>query len=261
MVGRFDVLIGPAPGSAAFPLFLWSMARHVEDDAAQRRFEAGMFGWLWNRLFGARRAAPEIPVDPAPYDPVDALRRQVRRDVAGGFYDDDAILTNANQQFEEELPRPLLRRQASAALREALARHRAAEICWPAITDCDRLDAAFAALEADGIVARQNFTCCGTCGATEIWEEIEAAQAQGVAVQGYAFFHMQDTDSAVEGDGLYLNYGACETGESASIAIGHRVVAALEAQGLTTGWDGRLETRIGVAIDWKKRRGVRVLED
>lgn len=223
-----------------------------------------MFGSLWNRIFGNKADRPE-PKAPQPaleasYDPVAALRDLVRRDVAGGFFDDDAILTNANDMFEEELPRPLLRVEASAALRAALAEHRAAEQGWSDTTDCDRLDAAFAALEEQGVVARQNFTCCGTCGATEIWDEIEAAQEEGVAVEGYAFFHMQDTESAVEGHGLYLNYGACEQGKDGAIAIGHRIVAALEAQGLSTGWDGRLEQRISVALDWKKRRGVRVLE-
>lgn len=224
-----------------------------------------MFGSLLKRIFGRRIFGNEAETSRQPaaiqsYDPVEALRELVRRDVAGGFFDDDAILTNANDVFEEELPRPQLRVEASAALRAALAEHRAAERGWDENTDCDRLDAAFAALEEDGIVARQNFTCCGTCGATEIWDEIEAARDEGESVQGYAFFHMQDTESAVEGHGLYLNYGACEEGEAAAIAIGHRIVAALEAQGLATTWDGQLEQRIAVALEWKKRRGVRVLE-
>ncbi len=130
-----------------------------------------MLGSLWNRIFGTRTVVDQQPrpaKSPVPsYDPVAALRDLVRRDVAGGFYDDDAILTNANDVFEEELPRPLLRVEASAALRAALADHRAAEQAWSDSTDCDRLDAAFDALEAEGIVARQNFTCCGTCGASE----------------------------------------------------------------------------------------------
>lgn len=194
------------------------------------------------------------------YDPVAALRDLVRRDVASGFFDDDAVLTNANDVFEEELPRPLLRIEASAALRAALADHRAAEENWPDMTDCDRLDAAFAALEAEGVVARQNFTCCGTCGASEIWDEIEEAQGEGLTVHGYVFFHMQDTESAVEGHGLYLNYGACEQGEEAAIAVGHRIVAQLEAHGLSVGWDGRWDQRISVTLDWKKRRGVVMMQ-
>lgn len=227
-----------------------------------------MFGSLWNRIFGSKSDSKEeqhpipctAPVPETRYDPVAALRDLVRRDVAGGFYDDDAILTNANDVFEEELPRPMLRVEASAALRAALADHRAAEREWDEITDCDRLDAAFDALEAQGVIARQNFTCCGTCGASEIWDEIEEAHREGLAAQGYAFFHMQDTEAAVEGHGLYLSYGACEEGESAAIAIGHRIVAALEAEGLATAWDGSLGQRIGVALVWKKRRTLVALE-
>lgn len=226
-----------------------------------------MFGALWNRIFGGKGgagprapAAPAVSVPARAVDPVAALRDHVRREVAGGYYDDDAILTNAHALFGDDLPADQLRHAASAALRAALADHRAAERDWHDATDCDRIDAAFAALEAQGIVARQNFTCCGTCGASEIWDEIEAAQADGVAVQGYAFFHMQDTDAAVDGHGLMLHYGACEGGEAASIAIGHRVVAALEAQGLVTCWDGALRQRIGVPMDWKRRRALVALE-
>lgn len=221
-----------------------------------------MFGSLWKRIFDRKRAVAEPkPEQTMPdIDPIEALREQVKRDVAGGFYDDDAILTNATDVFDEQLPRPVLRREASAALRAALAEHRAAEEGWSDTTDCDRLDAAFAVLEEEGVVARQNFTCCATCGASEIWDEIEAAQDEGIAVEGYAFFHMQDTESAVEGHGLYLNYGACEQGDEAAVAMGHRIVAALDDQGLATDWDGRRDQRIAVALDWKKRRSVRVLE-
>jgi len=234
-----------------------------------------MFESLWKRIFGKQAAGNDQICEakgPAPtsnstgnaapsYDPVAALRDLVRRDVAGGFFDDDAILTNANDVFEEELPRPLLRVEASAALRAALADHRAAERDWSEMTDCDRLDAAFEALEEEGIVARQNFTCCGTCGASEIWDEIEAAQDEGLGVEGYAFFHMQDTESAVEGHGLYLNYGACDQGEDKAVAIGHRIVEQLEAHGLTTRWDGRLEQRIGVSLEWKKRRSAVLIQN
>ena len=90
---------------------------------------------------------------------------------------------------------------------------------------------------------------------------IEAAQADGVAVQGYAFFHMQDTEAAVEGHGLYMSYGACDTGEAAAIAIGYRIVAQLEAHGLTTQWDGSWSQRIGVPMNWQKRRSVVLLEE
>ena len=108
---------------------------NATQEAGRRMFEA-----LWKRIFGTRAAKAEpqrpAPTEEAPYDPVTALRDQMRRDVLGGYFDDDAILTNAHDLFEEELPRPTLRREASAALREALAEHRAAEQGWTQMTDC-----------------------------------------------------------------------------------------------------------------------------
>ncbi|MGA9525366.1 MAG: alpha/beta hydrolase-fold protein, partial [Myxococcaceae bacterium] len=96
---------------------------------------------------------------------------------------------------------------------------------WPAITDCDRLDRAFAALEAAGILARQNYEDCGTCGGAAILDELNAAREAGRHARGYVFFHMQDTESAVDGGGLYLSYGASEEGNEATAAIGREVVA------------------------------------
>lgn len=134
-------------------------------------------------------------------------------------------------------------------MRAILAAHLAEQATWPAITDCDRLDAAFAALEASGIVCRQNFSCCGTCGAYEIWDEAAALEAAGTPVRGYAFYHVQDTESAVRGYGLYLNYGAAAEGEAAALAIAGEIVAALQQRGLRVDWNGQWSRRIGVALD------------
>lgn len=125
---------------------------------------------------------------------------------------------------------------------------------WPTVTDCDRLDNAFAELKADGIICRQHFSCCGSCGSVEIWDEIAAAQEVGRAVRGYAFYHVQDTEAAVGGHGLYLNYGAVEDGEAAVLSVARKIVAALERHGLRTNWNGQWARRIGVALDWKHRR-------
>lgn len=214
---------------------------------------------LFDRLFGRRDAlstTAEVTqaASPEPDEKIDWLRDSIRRDVATGFYDEDAILVQAVASFEEEFDPPLLRREAQRLLREALAEHREAQRDWPERTDCDRLDDAFAALEARGVVSRQHFACCGTCGANEIWDEIDAVHKAGRPTRGYAFYHVQDTESAAEGGGLYLNYGACEEGEDAALAVAKDIVTHLEAHGLRTEWDGSWGQRIAVSLDWKRRR-------
>lgn len=210
-----------------------------------------LFKWF------ARSEAPAAP-EPMVADEAEKLgwlRDQIERDVDAGFYDEDEILRSAAAGFEQDLDATLLRTNAQQYLREALARHQDAQREWPEHTDCDRLDAAFDALEADGVIARQHFSCCGTCGSSEIWDEIAAVEETGMPARGYAFYHMQDTEAATEGSGLYLNYGACEEGEAAALAIAREIVARIEEQGLKTHWDGTWETRIGVDLDWKRRRG------
>lgn len=217
---------------------------------------------FWGRLFGrapesepaaipSSGSAPEADADPRA-----ELREKLRRDVAAGFDDEDVILTNIADYFEDEIDPALVRREAPGLLREVLAEHARAAAGWPAVTDCDRLDAAFAALEADGIIARQNFTCCTTCGTTEIWDEVQEASDAGLPARGYTFYHFQDTDAAVEGHGVFLAYGACEKGDTAALNVAQEIVAALEAQGLSPTWSGSWSERIALPLDWKRRRGV-----
>lgn len=214
---------------------------------------------LFDRLFG-RAPAISTPI-PVPStarsskDQLADLREKIQADVAAGFDDEDVILTRIGDYFEQEIDPSVVRRESPRLLREVLAEHARAEANWPPITDCDRLDAAFAALEASGIIARQNFTCCMTCGSNEIWEEVQATIDAGLPAHGYAFYHAQDADSAVEGCGLYLAYGACGDGEAAALVVGHEIVRQLEAQGLAPEWNGSWEQRIRLPLDWKRRRG------
>ncbi|MCS7072712.1 MAG: hypothetical protein NZM00_14500 [Anaerolinea sp.] len=185
---------------------------------------------------------------------LDKLHGYIRREIAAGFESPAAIIESAVEYLGDEASPAILRPHAQRLVREILAAHLAEQATWPAITDCDRLDAAFAALEAGGIVCRQNFSCCGTCGAYEIWDEAAALEAAGTPVRGYAFYHVQDTESAVEGYGLYLSYGAATEGEAAALAIADEIVAALRQQGLRVDWNGQWSRRIGVLLDWKRRR-------
>jgi hypothetical protein len=211
---------------------------------------------LWERLFGKGGEQAPRPNVAAANDVDDVLEdvaAQIRRDVATGFYRPGEIVQSALEVFEGEVRAEVLAEHARRCLEEALADRAAEQAGWPETTDCDRLDAAFAALERGGIVMRQNFSCCGTCGSAEIWDEVKAFEESGGRAYGYGFYHQQDTEHAAEGAGIYLNYGACENGEEPAIATARAIVAELERHGLETDWDGIWNQRIGVRLDWKRR--------
>ena len=182
------------------------------------------------------------------------LQGYIERDVAGGFRPEDEIATNAIEVLADEYDAADLTPHAIRMTREFIAAHKQEQASWPQRTDCDRLDSAFEALERTGVVCRQDFSCCGTCGAGEIQDEMDKVAKSGTRVRGYAFYHMQDTESAVEGGGLYLNYGAILEGEEAAVGIGQEIAASLKQQGLKVDWDETWAKRIGVRRDWKRRR-------
>jgi hypothetical protein len=181
------------------------------------------------------------------------MRETINRDVAAGFRDPDDIVEGVVEMLADQYDEDELRPDAERLLRRAVKAHQRDQATWSATTDCDRLDAAFAELEGAGIVARQNFTCCQNCGHYEIGDEIAAARQAGREVHGYTFYHMQDTDSAVDGGGLYLAYGA--VGKDGSVQeVGREIVKVLRRHKLKTKWNGSEKQRIFVSLDWKRRR-------
>lgn len=212
---------------------------------------------IWERLFGKRPEVNAVVNDravPSEQDVLKDVRDYIRHDVATGFDDPAAIVESAIEMFADELDAAVIEPHVRRILAEELAVHAGQQRGWPARTDCDKLDAAFATLEKNGVIARQHFTCCGTCGSTEIWDEMAAVERVGGAARGYAFYHWQDTEAAVDGSGLMLNYGASEEGEAAALIIAREIVAELERHGLVTDWNGSWDKRIGVKLDWKRRR-------
>lgn len=141
-----------------------------------------------------------------------------------------------------------LRALAWRVVEPAFARHLAAQATWPERTDSDRLSDAFRALDASGIVAREEFTCCQSCGTTEIGGEVVDIEA----CRGYVFYHSQDADHAVAGHDLWLSYGLFE--RETTPEIGEEVAAALRAEGLEVDWDGSPDKRLRVPLKWARRR-------
>jgi hypothetical protein len=187
---------------------------------------------------------------------IEDLRTFIAERVREGFDPFDEILQTATEyaldmydgdgdDLEPEIKR---------LTEEALAAHRAEQSTWNVETDCDRLDEAFTALNRHGIVARQHFTCCNTCGFTEIWDEIEEEE-QRQQVKGYVFYHFQSTERAVEAGQLFLAYGCIEEDESALVSVANKIVAELRQVGLDVNWQGDSGHPIVVdGIVWRKRR-------
>jgi hypothetical protein len=225
-----------------------------------------MFSWLKRKFGGsatatrgepAPRSAASAPLpERTESDALADLEQFIATLVAAGFDTPEEILQAASDYLADDLDQRRIDLESGPMLERALAAHAAAEAGWPALTDCDRLDAAFAALEQRGVIARQNFSCCGNCGSSEIWDEIDAARDAGDPAHGYAFYHIQDTENAADGGGLYLNYGAVDEGEAAALSVAREIVDALRAKGLKADWDGSWDQRIGVSLDWKRRRSV-----
>lgn len=184
------------------------------------------------------------------------LRSVIDLEVKAGFASRNEIIELALDTLLDDYDYSIdyIVEEATRLTDRLLALHLAQQMTWLDATDCDRLEEAFAELDRHGIVARQNFACCQSCGHAEIWEAIDAT-TQFRPVWGYVFFHQQDTDNVVNGNYLYLAYGAVDGRSANSLRIGHEVVAALERAGLRAEWNGDLNKRICIpTLEWQRRR-------
>lgn len=173
--------------------------------------------------------------------------------VRGGFEDRDSIV----QAFLEDLYEPgeLDETVVTRAIDEAIRKHEEQKQHWPAVTDCDRLDAVFDALNRQGIIALHN------AGYTQSDSHEDVAQAHAEhpapsSVMGYCFYHGQDLERVLRGDGLLLSFGPMppRTEAAEGPRVGARVAAELQRAGFAVEWDGTFAKRIFVPhFDWKKR--------
>ena len=93
-----------------------------------------------------------------------------------------------------------------------------------------------AALEAVGILFRENFTCCGC-------EIIEEKQPRHL---GFAFFNEQDIELAALSGTLYLTFGAFAKKKTKAMddAVGATITKVAKEQGICIQWSGSSSDRI-----------------
>jgi hypothetical protein len=173
--------------------------------------------------------------------------------VRGGFEERDSIV----EIFCEEMYEPgeLDPADVQAAVEQAFSSLEAEKATWPQVTDCDKLDSVFSALEKQGIIVLQNAGYTQSDGYDDVREEYHAHPQQGTVI-GYCFYHGQDLERVVHGKGLTLAFGPIDPKKEATDGpkIGSLIVEQLRSQGFDVQWDGTFNERIHIKnLDWKRR--------
>lgn len=141
--------------------------------------------------------------------------------------------------------------------------------------DWVRFDGACTELADQDILVRQNFTCCRTCGDSEIANE-RGHRPGGQPEWGFVYFTQHDAYGlAAQAGSLWLSFELFDYAPSAAggrpaggdlteadreqlvddsyAALTGAIVTALRGQGLTVAWDGDPRTRIQVNnLDWRR---------
>ncbi|MFE9975747.1 DUF6891 domain-containing protein [Streptomyces hirsutus] len=207
-------------------------------------------GWKGGLAWSPLDMGPVLEVPPLDLDEDERaeLEKRVREVLAGGYASRAELAELAEEYLVTGERRPVSREQAQALADRLWLERVAEQSAWQGETEPERLTRAFTTLQEAGVTARENFTCCRSCGQSEIGGE------SGPDVRGFVYFHTQCTESAAAGRGLTLLYGGFDGSSETTAAIGHEVVAALEAVGLHAEWDHDPGRTITVTpLDWRRR--------
>ncbi|MCL2090103.1 MAG: cAMP-binding protein [Micrococcales bacterium] len=189
------------------------------------------------------------------------LRNYVWEQIVTGVDDADEFCDIAEDEFE--LDEQVLQQ----AFDQLLTARRAQQEAWPPEVRETALTRAFADLAEIGVIARQAFSCCGTCGSGEIYDERDDSRVW----RGYIYFHIQDAERIAESRQTYVGYGAFvesmfsedewnalnNTAKDETYLrlvtdlMRNDVTPVLERHGIEVEWDGDLGRRILLkGVDW-----------
>lgn len=134
----------------------------------------------------------------------------------------------------------------------------------------EKLDKAFKRLRKNGLIARQNFSCCGSCGSYEIATRMEELLKDNKQALGYVFYNRQSAE-ALRGNGrnpadgrLYISYADGSTSKfpnnipKSTEEIGKMLAIALTDAGLVVEWDGNPDSSVLVKMDEKVAEKIEV---
>jgi hypothetical protein len=187
----------------------------------------------------------KMPID-------DDIAQDIFRVVRGGFYNRDEIVMMFCELYSPEELNP---HEVETFVDAELAALEEEKTSWPAVTDCDKLDAVFAALNERNIIALQNAGNTQSDGYYDVRKEYESHLRQDEII-GYCFYHRQDLDQAVDCGHMYLAFGPMdpEKEETEGPAVGAVIVEELKRAGFDVEWNGTFQQRIFIPrLDWKRR--------
>jgi len=206
------------------------------------------------------------------------LRTTLRRVILGELRlaknDDQSILEKCDEIYiGDECPEyehAAFIQFARDELKRTKVRLASEKSTWPAVTDCDRLDRVEAALLARGILLWQVSPCCDSCTVSELLDrtDIVSGRQPGFRdrMRGYAFFIDQNMPEMLAEStelSVYMGYGwvspdKSKVGEKIyeknALGIAHEICQCLRDEGFEVDWNGDLSRKIGVSLNWQRRK-------
>ncbi|KAL2800111.1 hypothetical protein BJX66DRAFT_180486 [Aspergillus keveii] len=181
------------------------------------------------------------------------VRDRLKTNLKTGCYTKAELLENAIDYFSyEEIPRdhPDIQRESERLIDALWAKQLRRQAKWSEakLEDCAKVQRAFRSLNEKGIVARENFYYTQQQGDFNIRKEATGNE------QGFAYWHRQDTEKAIDGFGLVIRFGALDFDDEKSTRVGEIVCEELKAFGLPAQWNGTAMQAIYVRpFAWRKK--------
>ncbi len=180
------------------------------------------------------------------------IKGTVEKIVAEGFPTEEQVVELVMKALDGSPDDKELLEDVRKLTKQEIRQHLYIQNSWVKKTDCDKIDDVFSALEAEGILARQNLAVHEKSGRDEIRKLVKSEDGER---DGFVFYTAQDTENAVEFGQLSLSFGAFSGSGENTLDIGRKVVSALQAAGFQVEWSGEPNDRIELPeFDWKKRR-------
>ena len=172
----------------------------------------------------------------------DSIYTQVR----SGFYSLEDIQNNIIEEiedngFEDEISEDWAYKQINAVNEELLKESES----WGENTQTNRLNAAFDELAESKIIALHYTGYTMDDGEYEVVEVERTLNDNDEKSEGYCFYHGQDLERAIRGDGLNISFQKINNeSDVVSKEIAKKIVAVLEKHDLKVDWNGKASSKI-----------------